>query len=1094
MDLKRKSQYIAPRVGVDIPYLKSYFTNTGGFYVKILEITGTPNIGNPKRLEVGNKNYTSYKNFGYYLLDDLGNSYGLITNITYSSETFSGSVIVTLDMPPGNGTYYISKYYQPTLLSCPTISRSSKRHGELSRIGNINFSLANAEEATYSTATCNYLAETVVEVGSGDPIDSESNIGKICLVKYADSVDERIIIDVDDANDRIFFNDTVLDKPMECSVITNNYYSDDFATYPYIEEQDVSVYEYLSDYPSDTSLDLEYGKELFAGKIQECNDISNTEINFIGYDKENYLTKDVIGNLISESDSVLIDGNTIDGLGNMKPICFGVPDTYTPISATYELNPIKNNMIKLRYVGTNYSNGRKVFVVANHDVNYTTSLGTVLSVPDLYYKNSAGRLCQIIMSGGVGYVYCYQNGTTGDVIVEVDNKIQIADYWYGSGSFENDTVSWDSTFSDFTEAQILAYTPSTNLQKATIYVASDTGVKYRWSIETSEMVIPYGDLGDCVDNDVDSYAWASVGGFAGAGSKMTVTFNPTWNDFDMDYYSIDQIDLFAVVEIELISSGLSSTEKITIGGLNAQIGTTTKTLWQDDDAIPASKANMSANLETKFIGSTSGEYLMKIYEIYKRAHATVLLEDGEIELYASFPGYQYDTWIDGRATSDANPNGGYYLYTHDNDDDSGDTIQNPVGVVEAILRDTTFGMSLSDSDLDLDSFNRASIERSGWETCFQLQNQVGGEELMQSLCEQFACVLYERGDKTAIWAYDSDYPFTCNTFGGDGGDFYTLSSAFVFGDGHTIKTRFKLDNLTQDRSLCGRDTTEPYIAINTSGKLIYEEDGDHGQEVMTAYTFEVGVWYDLQLTINEDILELSVDGTLVDTGDIEDDFSLLNIMRGIGDDAVNDFVGDMEYFSILDSDNIYLLDVRAVNEKPVDTTGNRYLTVTGTVTYDLADYGIFDYYAIASDGVYSKVPIIRDSFRFMKCTDALVNKMIANHYYNNDTGNSQSTSTYTDTTLPNTIEKTYSLDKISDSTTVGYLKDIIFDTNAIRANQCVFQTNSAAMHLELFDIVNIRHPLLRNRFADMTTKKWIITSVEVDTECMLTTITAVELL
>lgn len=189
-------------------------------------------------------------------------------------------------------------------------------------------------------------------------------------------------------------------------------------------------------------------------------------------------------------------------------------------------------------------------------------------------------------------------------------------------------------------------------------------------------------------------------------------------------------------------------------------------------------------------------------------------------------------------------------------------------------------------------------------------------------------------------------------------------------------------------------------------------------------------------------------------------------------------------------------DLEAINEKFVDKTGTHYFYVAsgGSITFELSNNGIYDYYAYTNDGAFVQNPIVKDvEFQFGKLNDEIVNDIIYNYYKNNDTNNFQASEPYTDTTLTEVIKAEIDLDKISKLATVELLKTLVFRANARRAHFCTFNTQTG-IDRELFDIINIRHPRLRNRFTTMTSKKWVVVDVGLDGSNMQTTITAVELL
>lgn len=246
------------------------------------------------------------------------------------------------------------------------------------------------------------------------------------------------------------------------------------------------------------------------------------------------------------------------------------------------------------------------------------------------------------------------------------------------------------------------------------------------------------------------------------------------------------------------------------------------------------------------------------------------------------------------------------------------------------------------------------------------------------------------------------------------------------------------------------------------------------------------------LTVKYDGTTVTIsDGTSTYTEEVSArNFTLSKIM---GNGEFDNLDGTLYEFKVLEDDEL-VFNLAGSDGLPIDTSKNTYLTESGTITYSLSNKGIFDYYATTTDEEFDTLTINRDTGTLSKLTDELVNKIIARYYFNNDTGNSQDSETYTDTTLSKTIESEIDFDKISDVDTLDALTEIMLDANAKRAYCFEFQSGASSIGIELFDIINIRHPILRNIFSDMTSKKWIICGLNTDTKNLTTTITAVELL
>lgn len=1123
-ETKCLQQYVVPRVGVDIPYLNIYATNSDAFYIRI---TGTfaGSNASPTEFEVftsWSSIVDSYNDLGYYLIAYDGSEAYRIDQISYA-----GYIITTLDpMPIGDHTFVIAKYYKPILINAPSISQSTKRQGDLARTGTISLSIANAEEATYTSAYCAVQTATSVRQYPGESIADEDYIGYLCVIKYTNpdyDTQELIIIDVDELNGDLFFNGNLngtTSADCDVFIIENNYISDIFNTLPHAEEKQIKVYEYLADSVNDIVYGTKYETLMFDGYIQKINEISDSKIDIIGYDKEACLGKEEIGNLITESDGVLINGATIESVGEMKPLIFGKSEMFTQQNSDHELNVLQNNMMKLKYIGVDWESGKRKYIISENAINETYLIGETqtsgtLVVGELYeisdyktgdsfanvgatttyirklfiatgttpttwtngseltrygrffYKNSAGRLCGIEH----GDLSIARDGDGENVILEVGTYdstsetmlMGIIDYWYGNGSYDN--------------------------------------------LSAGAGVISYTNLGDAGDNDIDTYAQAIIPD-SGGGAPITLNYDITFNQYDATYHSMRSngtspdsggVEIWADCAYTGTSSG---SQQLKINGINPTRLIPAQSLsrvhtecgYDSND-----RAGINDGITIYCYGDViSAVTTFNIYEVYKKLRLYIEVageeEVGDIFLISN-GGYKYGTWINNRNAGDSDPNGGYYAFTHPHSDESGSHIENPVDMIEAIFRDTTFGLSLSDSDLDIDTFNRASALRDSYKFVYQIQDITKTEELLHGLCEQSNCVLYERNGKVAIYAYDNTQPFTKNVFGGDGDDYLQIATPSWDTTNTTIQMRVNFSDLSTKVGLFGYGSWS-YRYCNATSSGIEGETDTNTDAFSISYTFATDTWYDIELIISDDgggsgTISLYVNGELEGTDTVTDNSMTFNrIMDGDG----YALKGYMEHFRLLDSSGNVMVNIQAYNETITDITNTYAITEYGTILYSIDEKYIFDYYATTTGGEFDRIPILKDGFKLYKSTDDIKNKINANYYFNNDTLNPQTTTTYTDTTLSTTHEITMDFDKTSDATTVGYIKDVIFDTVARRAWEVQFKTTISALAFEIFDIVNIRHPLLRNVFSSIDTKKWIITSVEFETGEPYIIITAVELL
>tara|TARA_X000001388_G_scaffold28913_2_gene20432 strand:+ start:587 stop:3088 length:2502 start_codon:yes stop_codon:yes gene_type:complete len=147
------------------------------------------------------------------------------------------------------------------------------------------------------------------------------------------------------------------------------------------------------------------------------------------------------------------------------------------------------------------------------------------------------------------------------------------------------------------------------------------------------------------------------------------------------------------------------------------------------------KANSSA--------AVSASVNLKVYYLYKKI--TLMFEDTRIldrnrfKIHISCKGREYGTWVNGRSTSES------FSVNHANDDDAGDLIENPSGVLESIYRDD---LGFVDADIDRDSFNVASDILSSYKHAFTLSKQLNSKELIASICRDSRSFSFLGADNT----------------------------------------------------------------------------------------------------------------------------------------------------------------------------------------------------------------------------------------------------------------------------------------------------------------------------------------------------------
>jgi len=104
---------------------------------------------------------------------------------------------------------------------------------------------------------------------------------------------------------------------------------------------------------------------------------------------------------------------------------------------------------------------------------------------------------------------------------------------------------------------------------------------------------------------------------------------------------------------------------------------------------------VSAYLELRVdqpVSALTPNVYIKCHEVYKKIKlvfdAGYKLDTSRFKLFVSCKGYEYGTWIDGRSTSETDPNtGAVFSASHPDDDGAGDLVENPVGCIESVAKE-----------------------------------------------------------------------------------------------------------------------------------------------------------------------------------------------------------------------------------------------------------------------------------------------------------------------------------------------------------------------------------------------------------------------
>lgn len=493
-------------------------------------------------------------------------------------------------------------------------------------------------------------------------------------------------------------------------------------------------------------------------------------------------------------------------------------------------------------------------------------------------------------------------------------------------------------------------------------------------------------------------------------------------------------------------------------------------------------------------------------------------------VYIACQGMKYNSWINGRSVSDTDPNTGkYYSTTHPDDDGAGNLIENPVGVIESVLRDL---LGFSDSDLELDSFNRAAAARDGWKFSFAITKQIDAVELLNQLAYECQCFLFwNYAGRMEILAFEPNLYFTNS--GKDvpiSSDIYTYlpqrvalefdgtTAAGIEYNGNTahritgdltLECWLKVSNFNSVRVIAhcgtdsgssGADNTLYYIAIEDELHIFYLHQYGLGNaedvEILLERALQANTWYHFILRRNTSTKHIIVDiydikGALYSQG-----YGVYNtapsggsnswLILGNSVDMTNPFSGALKEMRIwntlrsnsdIEQNGLQILsgaESGLVGYWRLDEGANK-------IAYDLTATGANGAIGTGCDWLISKTdipdlnyyaqhPIVKDSLR-ISCipTKQLANDITLRYFSDYMQGEFQESYHQQDSasqTKYGVKEMQYEAQFIRDATTAGLLGDLLLYRNSEKFYTCRFKTWLNAADILEGDVINIRHPLL----------------------------------
>jgi len=391
-------------------------------------------------------------------------------------------------------------------------------------------------------------------------------------------------------------------------------------------------------------------------------------------------------------------------------------------------------------------------------------------------------------------------------------------------------------------------------------------------------------------------------------------------------------------------------------------------------------------------------------------------------------GREYGTWVNDRDAAEG------YTTDHADNDASGMVIENGAGIVESLFRDE-LGMgsepdpaSTADTDILRNSFNIASSVLTSTEMCFAFLDQHPWEQSINPLAQVLKSTLYFN-------YYDRVKMVPFDGVAGFSASIKTVPNNWDIFEFSPIKT-FKIITGYNDQMEIDGTTYTISEGEYTGASLAVELSIEIGISISVSYSSTTG-----KFTFTD----------VVGLGDV---------YIGWNDTGINQ-LGRFLGFDISAAD--LLSDLSSVT----------------------SDFGLW-----ADSWVEN--PIIASSFRLSKQNEDVITDVTVNYYKNISDDFQGITSVQNTTYHSDVIENIFDNIFTKDLVTAQLYRDFLIGRLNKKHYVCSFSTFMNAVHVEMWDVINIRHPILDGIFTAMDTKEWVVLDTNVNTGSMEIAITAIE--
>jgi len=581
----------------------------------------------------------------------------------------------------------------------------------------------------------------------------------------------------------------------------------------------------------------------------------------------------------------------------------------------------------------------------------------------------------------------------------------------------------------------------------------------------------------------------------------------TWN-VDVEDSNINSINLFARADdVDDVDTDCVWTLKgLSIAG---STGTIQDLGAYSTESVAEIENDVNIHLIIQVGGGTGNDF--DIYSVWKQIsyHEPLNNLEEKYDLFASVKGLVYGSWLTSRTSHQDNGGGG-----------AGSLITNPSGVIEQVCR--TY-LGLTDSDIDTDAFDTASVDRSSWSLDFIITDFTSADELLDKLAFEAGCWLYwNYENKLSILAWQADPEFAisdtttpCATdvfihhpeytavdfSGADNNSAITfpVDSAHQITGFMTVEGWFKFDSFNTHNTLL---ICEGSTAAEASSNVLYslrctaantfEYKHEYGTDTSESKTFTLDAnlvadtWYHIALTRDTvtavEIVSLIIrdtDGTVIES----ESTSYTNTPAN----GTSSFLTLGNYQSNAACFNGKMKEIRLWSDArtTAELTDNMNDILVGNEA-GLVGYWRLDGIGAAVDitsnqvnGVMgtecseytaSNVPIrdyypqhlIKEDTLVIDLMDTadLVTDLTVNYNKNTDGNFVNSITDTNNTTIFGSLEEILDLNFVRDTTTATALRDNLLTRKSEKYYIATFTTWLNAADKTEGDIINIRHPLL----------------------------------